>query len=125
MKGLGAYVAHTLLLLWIRIVASMTIDEAVSSVTSSGSSKKHYLEAIQKLEGTTPSELDPRLAKVLGRAHFFGRRHVMKPDYKKAFQYLSPLKDADSLYMISLCYSQGLGVSRSTEMVPPTSHCFR
>ena len=103
-------------------VLSMTIDEALQVITTtdlSAHSKKQYLEAIQRLEGTATADgdIDPRLASALGRAFFFGRRHTMKPDYRRAFQYFTRSKDADSLYMTSLCYSQGLGVSRSTEMV--------
>lgn len=118
------YVAWLFLLGLLLPVLGMTIDEALQVLTAadlSSHNKKQYLESIQRLEGTATAdgEIDPRVASALGRAFFFGRRHTMKPDYRRAFQYFARSTDPDSLYMTSLCYSQGLGVSRSTEMVQP------
>lgn len=113
-----------LLSLYIGIKAEDSIDRLINAVSSKTVNGKKFIELMDSLEANLANgQPDSRISKLLGNTYFFGRRNVLKPNYKKAFEYFSALNDAESLYMISLCYTLGLGVSRSTERVRSTILC--
>lgn len=112
-----------LLALCVRANPEQSVDQLLDLVSSKTSSSRDFLESVSRLE-SADGQVDTRIPKLLGKTFFFGRRNVLKPNYKKAFEYFSALNDPESLYMTSLCYTLGLGVSRSTEKVLPPISSF-
>lgn len=103
----------------VRAKVEESVDLLIDQVSSKSTDAKQFMESLDRLEVQGSG---PRISKLLGKTYFFGRRNVLKPNYKKSFDHFSSLNDAESLYMTSLCYTLGLGVSRSTEKV---CHIYR
>lgn len=98
------------------VLGSLTVEEAKLIVAqNSNASYSKLMEASNMLANKLDEEGLVEVAPLLGKLFFFGRCHgVLKPDYGKAFQYFSKGQDPYSMYMVSLCYSMGLGTKRST-----------
>ncbi len=108
-------------LIWIVLatcIRAISHEEALWSLETFKSSTEDFKDSLLFLENAHKNgQDDSRISRALGKAYFFGRRHVLKPDYKKAFLYNSAGNDPQSMYFTALSYAQGLGVSRSTSKV--------
>lgn len=95
------------------------MEEAIALLQDKTTDGKSILSALNALETARQNgDSSPEILKALGKAYFFGRRHLLKPHYKKAFEAFSRCNgDPECQYFLALCHSQGLGVSRSTEKV--------
>lgn len=94
-----------------------SVEEAREVIDRASPAKGALQEAVDLLTGKLEAESMVEAAPILGKLYFFGKRALLRPDYPRALRFYLQGKDAESLYMASLCFSHGLGTPRSPAKV--------